>query len=89
MALSAHEIIALKIAELYTSVQSGLPSMPTILRDIHSNLKTDPELVTLLTPDEVAIIVSGLSKQTQTTITTSVLSGGKGKPLKKISVDDI
>jgi len=87
--MTPHEIIALKIQELYVSVQQTLPNMPTLLRDIHSNLKTDPELVTLLTPDEVSIIVSGLSKQTQTTITTSILSGGKGKSLKKISVDDI
>ena len=87
--MTPHEIIALKIQELYVSVQQTLPNMPTLLRDIHSNLKTDPELVTLLTPDEVSIIVSGLSKQTQTTITTAILSGGKGKSLKKISVDDI
>jgi hypothetical protein len=84
-----HEAISIKIQELYNAVQSTLPNMPTLLRDIHSNLKQDPELVTLLTPEQVSIIVSGLSKQTQTTITTSILSGNKGKSLKKISVDDI
>jgi hypothetical protein len=84
-----HEAISIKIAELYDAVQSTLPSMPTLLRTIHSNLKQDPELVTLLSPEQVSIIVSGLSKQTQTTITTSILSGAKGKSLKKISVDDI
>lgn len=89
MSLSAHEAISIKIQELYNSVQQTLPNMPTLLRDIHSNLKQDPEIVTLLSPEQVAIIVSGLSKQTQTTITTSILSGSKGKSLKKISVDDI
>ena len=87
--MSPHEIISLKIQELYDSVQSTLPGMPTLLRDIHANLKQDPELVTLLSPEQVSIIVSGLSKQTATTITTAVLTGGKGKSLKKISVDDI
>ena len=87
--MSPHEIISLKIQELYEAVQSTLPNMPTLLRDIHSNLKQDPDLVTLLSPEEVSIIVSGLSKQTQTTITAQVLTGGKGKSLKKISVDDI
>ena len=87
--MSPHEIISLKISELYESVQQSLPGMPTLLRDIHANLKQDPELVTLLTPEEVSVIVSGLSKQTATTITTQVLTGGKGKSLKKISVDDI
>lgn len=89
MSFTPHEIISHKIAELQVSVQSSLPNMPTLLRDIHNNLRNDPEIVTLLTPPEVAIIVSGLSKQTQTTITTQVLSGSKGKSLKKISVDDI
>ena len=87
--MTPNEIISLKIAELQTAVLQTLPNMPTLLRDIHQNLRNDPEIVTLLTPQQVAIIVSGLSKQTQTTITTQVLSGSKGKSLKKISVDDI
>ena len=87
--MTPHEIISLKIQELYASIQQTLPNMPNLLRDIHQNLKQDPEIVTLLSPAEVSIIVSGLSKQTQTTITTSILSGAKGKSLKKISVDDI
>ena len=87
--MTPHEIISLKISELQAAVQATLPNMPALLRDIHQNLKADPEIVTLLKPEQVAIIVSGLSKQTQTTITTQVLSGSKGKSLKKISVDDI
>lgn len=87
--MTPHEIISLKIAELQTAVLQTLPNMPSLLREIHQNLRNDPEIVTLLTPPQVAIIVSGLSKQTQTTITTQVLSGSKGKSLKKISVDDI
>jgi hypothetical protein len=87
--MTPHEIISHKISELQLAVQSSLPNMPTLLREIHGNLKQDTEIVTLLTPQEVSIIVSGLSKQTQTTITTSILSGSKGKSLKKISVDDI
>jgi hypothetical protein len=87
--MTPHEIISIKIQELYDAVQSTLPNMPTLLREIHSNLKQDPEIVTLLTPEQISIIVSGLSKQTQTTITTSILTGSKGKSLKKISVDDI
>ena len=86
---TSHEAISIKIAELYEAVQQTLPNMPTLLRDIHQNLKQDPEIVTLLSPEQVSIIVSGLSKQTQTTIISSVISGSKGKSLKKISVDDI
>lgn len=87
--MTPHEIISLKISELSTSILSNHPSMPSLLRDIHTSLKNDPDTVTLLSPQEVAIIISGLSKQTQTAITSSILSGSKGKSLKKISVDDI
>ena len=87
--MTPHESMSLKIAELSASVQAKLPNMPTLLRDIHSILKNDSELVSVLSPQEVGVIVGGLSLQTQTTITTSVLSGGKGKSLKKVSIDDI
>jgi len=87
--MTPHETISLKIAELSASMISSLPSMPTLLRTIRANIKQDPELVTILSPEQVGIIVSGLMKQTQTTIATSVLSGGKGKSMKKISLDDI
>jgi hypothetical protein len=89
MSLTQHEIISLKISELDESLKLSTPNMPTLLREIHQTLKQDPENVTLLTPEEVAIIISGLSKQTSTQITTSILSGAKGKSLKKISLDDI
>jgi len=87
--MTPHEIISLKISELQVAVRATLPNMPALLRDIHQNLKADPEIVTLLDASQVAIIVSGLSKQTQTTITTQVLSGKKGKSLSKVSVDDV
>ena len=87
--MTPHETISLKIAELSAAITSSLPSMHTLLRTIHANIKNDPELVTILSPEQVGIIVSGLMRQTQTTIATSVLSGGKGKSMKKISLDDI
>lgn len=87
--MTPHEAINLKIEELSAAISSSLPSMPTLLRTIHANLKNDPELVTILTPEQVGIVVSGLMRQTQTTIATSVLSGGKGKSMKKVSLDDI
>lgn len=88
--MTPHENISLKIAELSSSLLSSHPSMPSLLRDIHHNLKQDPELVTLLSPSEVAAIVSGLSKQTQTTISTQILSSkSKGKKVSDLSDDDL
>lgn len=87
--VTQHEAISLKIAELEAALLTAHPTMPTLLRDIHSNLKQDPEIVTLLSQKDVSIIVKGLSAQTQTSIVTSILSKSKGKAASKISVDDI
>ena len=87
--MTPHQIISLKISELHQSILDEHPTMPILLREIHQNLKLDPENVTLLTPQEVSIIVSGLMKQTDTTITTSILKGTKGKSAKNMSVDDV
>jgi DNA polymerase III psi subunit len=87
--MTPHQTISLKISELHQSILTDHPTMPTLLREIHQNLKLDPENVTLLTPEQVAVIVSGLSKQTDTTITASILKGTKGKSAKNLSVDDV
>ena len=86
---TSHLEISIKIAELEDTLKSAHPSMPTLLREIHRNLQQDPEIVTLLTSEEVSIIVRGLSAQTNVTITTSIVSGGKGKAMKKMTMDDI
>jgi hypothetical protein len=87
--MTPHESISLKIAELSDSILSSHPTMPSLLRDIHHNLKQDPELVTLLSSSEVAAIVSGLSRQTQTTISTQILTKSKGKKVSDLSDDDL
>lgn len=87
--MTPHENISLKIQELSLAVQTNNPGMPSLLRDIHHNLKQDPEIVTLLSAEDVAAIIAGLSKQTMTTISTQILSKSKGKKLSDISDDDL
>lgn len=87
--MTPHETISFKIAELDASIKSAHPSMPGLLQIILRDLHADPEVVTILSSEQVSQIVAGLMKQTATQITTSMLSGGRGKALKKIGVDDI
>lgn len=87
--MTPHETLSLKIAELDAAIKSDTPRMPTLLREIHQNLAQDPEIVTLLSPTDVATIISGLSKQTNTTIITQIVTGNKGKKLSQLSLDDI
>ncbi len=55
-----------KLAALQQAVLARHPTMPTLLQEIHRTLKAQPENVTLMTEDEIAIVVSGLMQQTNT-----------------------
>lgn len=52
--------LMMQLAELEDALLKKLPEFRTILRDIHTKLRQDPEVVTILTEDEVSLIVSGL-----------------------------
>lgn len=78
-----------KLAALESALLEKLPTMPTLLRDIHRSLKADPDTVTLLTEEECSILVQGLKKQTQTSISTTALKQPRKKALSKMTVDDL
>lgn len=78
-----------KLAQLENALLEKLPTMPTLLRDIHRSLKADPDVVTLLSEEECAILVQGLKKQTQTEIATKVIKAKPRKALSKLTVDDL
>ena len=78
-----------KLASLEAALLAGTPNMPTLLRDIHRNLKKDPDLVTVLSPEECSILVRGLKKQTMTEIATSAVKSKPKKTLKSMSVSDL
>jgi len=83
------EQIQEKIATLGDMLEQQLPGFPTALRDIHKQLKADEEIVTLLSEEEIAIIVSGLSKQTKVHITEAATKAVRGKALKNITLADL
>lgn len=79
-----------RIAQLSQALLSLHPQMPTLLRDIHTTLRANPDVVTLLTDQEIGVLVSSLKKQTGVAITTSAASKKPSSAaLKKITVDDL
>lgn len=71
-----------KLSELEGMLLAAHPSMPTLLRDIHTQLSKDPEIVTLLSEDQIGVIVNGLKKQTQTELSgTALKAASKTKKL--------
>lgn len=69
--------IQTKLASLQEALLESHPTMPTLLRDIHTTLKSQPEQVTLMTEDEIHIIIQGLEKQTNTHLAASVTKKSK------------
>lgn len=68
--------IQMKIAELQEALLTAHPQMPLLLRDIHKKLKADPAQVTLLTEEEIAVIVSGLKLQTNVELASDKAKSG-------------
>lgn len=77
-----------QIAQLQNALVTSNPGMPTMLRTIHTALRQDASLVTLLAPEEVGIVVAGLMKQTNTVIAAAVVKKST-KSLKNITLDDM
>jgi hypothetical protein len=76
--------IAMEMAELEESLNSHVPGFVSILSTIHKKLRADPDVVTLLDDDEIAVIVSGLEKHTNVTIVApSAVKAAKAKARKE------
>lgn len=60
-----------KVADLQSKLLESHPLIPSLLRTIHTQLRSDPELVTTLSEDEIGIIVRGLMHQTHTELVSS------------------
>lgn len=90
-ALSQTQIIQANISKLQEALLNKHPQMPTLLREIHRQLKDDPATVTLLAEEEIAIVVQGLESQTNTFIAQSMTSakGAATKRLKNVSSNDL
>lgn len=92
--LTQHDLIIGKISELQEKLLSNHPQMPLLLREIHSTLKENPAVVTLLREEEdIQVIVQGLEKQTNTylvqAMTASKSGSAKNKALAKVTSDDL
>jgi hypothetical protein len=86
--MNLQEQVSEKILSLQSALLSQHPQLPILLREIHITLKENPDCVTLLTDEEVGVIVNGLKKQTATEIATVALKS-KTKSLKTIGLEDL
>jgi hypothetical protein len=83
--MTPQQQIVSNLLTLQERLQAAVPDIKTLLRDIHSQLKSDSAVVTCLSEDEIGILVTGLKKQTNTEISTTPAK----KSSKKVTLDDI
>ncbi len=78
--------LQMRIASLESAILATHPTLPVILREIHKQLRDDPAIVTLMTPEEIRVVVSGLKVQTKVEITQAAV---KKRLPKSISLMDL
>jgi DNA polymerase III psi subunit len=80
-----------KIASLQAALLDAHHKMPGLLHDIHKTLRAQPENVTLLSEEQIQIVVAGLEKQTNTHLVQSVSKSAKKATavtaIKKLGTD--
>lgn len=86
--MNLSEQIKENVAALESALASQHPTMPSLLQSIWKQLKANPDCVTLLTEEEIGVIVNGLKKQTATEIATVALKS-KTKSLKSLGIADL
>ena len=77
------------IADISSKLAEGHPQIPLLLRKVHSALKADPDVVTILTDEERAVVIKGLEFQTKTKLIEVSTPAPRKKALKSMTVDDI
>ncbi len=76
--------IAMEMAELEQALDEQVPGFVSILSQIHKKLRADPDIVTLLSDEEVGVIVAGLETHTNVTIVApSAIKAAKSKARKE------
>ena len=58
--LDSDHPLKMQLASLEQALLEKLPEFRTILRDIHSKLRQDPDTVTAMSEEEIGILVDGL-----------------------------
>ena len=72
-----------KLNEFEAALLNKHPSMPGLLKEIHGALKKQPANVTLLSEEQVCIIVQGLEKQTNIFLADAVAKKSKSSTASK------
>lgn len=79
-----------KIQELQERLVTAHPTMPVLLQEIHNLLKQQPDNVTLLSDEQINVIVSGLLRSTNTVLAAKTIAKRATKKVSQaLSLSDL
>ena len=78
-----------KLIEMEEVLNNNTPGLPTLLRTVHTLLKKDPEVVTLLSESDCNILVEGLKEHTKIELATKAMKSKPKTSLKSTSLSDL
>ena len=82
--------IQTKLDALSEALLQAHPTTPTLLKDIHRTLKAQPEQVTLMSEQELHLVVQGLMKQTNSNLAAAMKPArAKKESLKSMTLDEL
>ena len=83
--------IQTKLNALSEALLQAHPTIPTLLKDIHRTLKAQPEQVTLMSEQELHLVVQGLMKQTNSNLAAAAMKPVRAKKesLKSMTLDEL
>jgi len=81
--MTPYEQLQEKVLSLDSAIKSRHPTMPTLLQEIWRTLKAQPENVTLMTEEEIGIIVSSLQVQTNVSLAQNMSKQSKSAAATK------
>lgn len=82
--------LLMELAELEAALTERLPSFRSVLRDIHSKLRNDPAIVTILSDEDIGLIVSGMMVHAnQDVVAPKAVKAAKATKKIPLSADDL
>lgn len=87
---AAEDMLRLRtnIAELREAVENKLPTIKNLLVLIHRTLRADPDVITMLEPEEVAQIVRGMGEDKGVVLEVKAKAAAK-KATKNLTLGDL
>jgi hypothetical protein len=84
--LTEADAIHQRIAELQEELDKASPNIATHLLKIHKDLAASPELLHILSEDEIAVIAKGLQVQSQVQIVAPKAKAPKREKLADLEI---